>query len=96
MVPLPEDYAIVHARDGRLKRVGNGVRTAPTTRTAHHESDKTWSSTESWTPFDDPEFALDPNSDSYDEVLNQEVMEEPAPKQRIRSAVSVRKIYFIQ
>jgi hypothetical protein len=99
IVPLPEDYSIVHARDGRLKRVGNSVRTAPTNRTAHHESNNTWSTTESWTPFDDPEFALDPNGDSYNEVLNQEVMEEPtkglpAPKQRTRSAVSVRYFNF--
>ena len=98
-VPLPEDYSIVHARDGRLKRVGNGVRTAPTNHTAHHESNNTWSTTESWTPFDDPEFALDANGDAYDELLSQEVMEEPTkglppPKQRTRSAVSVRYFYY--
>jgi hypothetical protein len=100
IVPLAEDYSIVHARDGRLKRVGNSVRTAPTNRTAHHESNNTWNTTESWTPFDDPEFALDPNGDSYDEVLNQEVMEEstkglPPPKQRTRSAVSVRHFFLM-
>ena len=99
VVPLPEDYSIVHARDGWLKHVGNSVCTAPTNRTAHHKSDNTWSSAESWTPFDDPEFALDPNGESYNDVLNQEVMEEatkglPTPKQKTRSAVSVQYFYF--
>jgi hypothetical protein len=79
-VPLTDDYSIVHAREGRLKRVGNSVLTAPTNRTAHHESDNSWSTTANWTPFDDPDFALDPNEDSYNEILNREVMEglEPA------------------
>ena len=94
-VPLPDDYSILHAREGRLRRVGNGVLPALTERTTHHEHDTAWSSARSWIPFDDPEFALDPNGDSYDEVLNRDVMEEPqqASKKRVRTVVSVRIFY---
>jgi hypothetical protein len=100
-VPLPDDYSIVHAREGRFKRIGNGVLPALTERTTHHEHDTAWSTATSWTPFDDPDFALDPNGDSYNDVLSREVMEEPeqpdgqsAPKKRIRTVVSVRIVYF--
>lgn len=98
-VPLPQDYSIIHAREGRLKRVGNSVLTATTERTVHHESDTTWATTKSWVPFDDPEFALDPNGDAYEEMLRRDVMEEsdqglPASKKRTRSLVSVRHHYF--
>ena len=72
------------------------VWTAPAERSPLHASDPTWTAATSWEPLDDPELALDPNSDWYDEVVGGEVMEmnENIPtvallKKQKRSKVSV-------
>jgi len=98
-VPFVDDFSIVHAREGKLRRIGNELLTAPAERSPQHEVDRTWNSASSWLPDDDPHFALDPDGDWYDEVVNGEVMGNhiPAdaqvftmqPKKALRSIVSV-------
>ena len=68
------DFDTIHSREGRLKRVGGGIRTAALPRDPHHGT--SWSSVYSWDPPDDSEFALDPNGDLYDDLVEGDVMEE--------------------
>ena len=84
-VPVVDDFSLLHAREGRLLRVGNEVLTAPSEHAPQHETDRAWNTTPSWLPVDDPQFALDPDGAWYDEVMGGEVMEDhpavdgPAP-----------------
>ena len=98
-IPFLDDFHVVHAREGRLRHVARDtVWTAPTERSPQHTFDPTWTSASSWgEPLDDPELALDPNGDWYDEVVGGDVMEpndnipKALPKKRKRSRVSVSK-----
>jgi hypothetical protein len=76
-IPFLDDFHAVHAREGRLFRVNlNMARTAPPERSLQHASDKAWVTATSWEgPPDDPEVALDPTSDWYNEMVEGEVME---------------------
>lgn len=100
-IPMPDDFEQVHSREGRLKRVGNSVRTASVDRTTHHET-HSWRTTTSWAPFDDIEFALDPgNGALYAEVVDADVMEtlvsKIVQKKRYeRSKVSVSSFYLYE
>ena len=72
------------------------ARTAPLERSLQQASDKTWMTATSWGgPPDDPELALDPTGDWYDEMVDGEVMElvdfNPAialPKKKSKVSVS--------
>ena len=99
-VPFAADFSVVHAREGRLRRIGNDLLTTPAERSPQRGvDDAAWNSATSWLPVDDPHFALDPNSEWYDEVVDSDVMQDhiavdsPAftarPKTRVRSKVSV-------
>ena len=101
-IPLLDDYSTVHAREGRLVRVGNEFHTAPAERVPQRESDHTWSNAASWLPHDDPQYALDPDGDWYDEAVGGDVITQDdvggqdlpptaAKKKRVRSKVSVSK-----
>jgi hypothetical protein len=100
-VPFADDYTTVHAREGRLARVGRDSLSVPTARLAQREADETWNSAPSWLPADDPQYALDPDGEWYDEELDGNIMEDlnvhpedtPATakgKKWVRSGVSVR------
>ena len=77
------------------------VWTAPAERSPHHASDPTWTSATSWgEPLDDPELALDPNGDWYDEAVGGEVMQTDGDiptvallKKQKRSKVSVSNCF---
>ena len=74
-IPFHDDFHTVHAREGRLRRTGlDAVWTAATERSPQHTSDTTWTTATSWEPADDPELALDPDGQFYDEVVSGEVM----------------------
>jgi len=99
-VPFADNFTTVHAREGKLARVGKDSLSVPTARLAQREDDETWNSAPSWLPTDDPQFALDPDGEWYDEVLDGNIMEDlnvhpedtPATakgKKRVRSGVSV-------
>ncbi|KAJ3485668.1 hypothetical protein NLJ89_g11879 [Agrocybe chaxingu] len=93
-VPLSVDYLQIHAREGRLRRVGNTLQTSQTQRYTYDGIDF-WPHLTSWEPLDDPEFALDPDSGAYDEAVEADVMQDPpvAPKKKQkkqRSQVSRR------
>ena len=98
-VPFVDDFSMLHAREGKLVHVGRELLTAPAERSPQHEADRTWDTASSWLPVDDPQFALDPDGEWYDEVMNGEVMDDPVPtdgptsstqpKKRVRSKLSV-------
>ena len=75
-IPFLEDFHVVHAQEGRLQHVAHDrVWTAPTECSPQRALDRTWTTATSWEPLDDPELALDPNGEWYDEVVSREVME---------------------
>lgn len=103
-VPLTTGFSTVHAREGSLRRVGNELLTTPSEWFPQQEVDHAWNSATSWLPVDDLHFALDPNGEWYDEVVDRDVMQDhitvdgPAlatrPKTRVRSKVSVSQDSF--
>lgn len=96
-----KDYHDVHMREGRLLNVGGAAIPAPVLRVVQR-SDDVWKSTESWTPVDDPEFALDPDGAWYDETVEQPVMQEGRPgidgssqrSKKLKSKVSISLSYY--
>jgi hypothetical protein len=102
-IPFLDDIHIVHAREGRLRRVARDtVLTAPPERSPHHASDSTWRAATSWEPLDDPELALDPDGEWYDEAVSGDVMQPnnnipqvPLPKKQKKSEVSVCTLLII-
>ena len=104
-VPFLDDFHIIHAREGCLQRVAcDTVWTAPAERSPHHDLDPTWMSASSWgEPIDDPDLALDPSSDWYDEVVSGEVMQTndhiptvASLKKQKRSKVSVSMNFLVR
>lgn len=100
-IPFADDFTTVHAREARIVRVGRDSLSVPTARLPQREADETWNSAPSWLPTDDSQYALDPDGEWYDEVLDSDIMEDlnahpedtPATakgKKRVRSGVSVR------
>ena len=96
-IPFLDDIHVVHAREGRLRRVARDtVLTAPPERSPHHTSDPTWTAATSWEPLDDLELALDPDGAWYDEAVFGDVMQPndnmprvALPKKQKKSKVSV-------
>lgn len=98
-VSLGDDYADVQARSSTL-RAGLPV---DTLRTAIRE-EVDWDDIDSWEPEDDPDLALDPNSDQFDDDMGatmHEVLDKadafetsqklrPSEKKKTRSQASVR------
>ena len=66
------EYNTVFEREGSLQRVGTSILPTSSTRTATD----TWSSTTSWTPLDNPHYALDPNGGLYKMVMEVDVMDD--------------------
>ena len=93
------DFDTIHSCEGRLKRVSGlgGLGTAALPQDPHHGT--SWSSVYSWDPPDDSEFALDPNGDLYDDLIEGDVMEElispDNPSKKKRSKVSVSFVYSL-
>jgi len=97
-VPLLGDkFDTVHSCEGRLKRVGRGIRTAALPWDPHHGS--SWNSIYSWDPPNDLEFTLDANRDLYDNLVEGDIMEEhPAPdnpSKKKQSKVLVSFVHFL-
>ena len=88
-VPFNE-YDTVFEREGGLQRVGTSI--LPTSST--HTATDTWSSTTSWTPPDDPHYALDPDGGLYEMALEADVMDDSVVAEKKqkgkKSLVSVR------
>jgi hypothetical protein len=92
-IPLDDDFSLVHAREGKLRRVGNHTLTALPKR-AVQQADIRWEAATSWHVQDNPEFALDDNGAWYDEVVEGDIMQENVPPmppkaKKSRSRVSV-------
>ncbi|KAF8162353.1 hypothetical protein BJ912DRAFT_864825 [Pholiota molesta] len=96
---LPDfDYTVVHASEGALPAIWQ--RLAPdAARERCTLSCGLLEATTSWSPPDDPLYALDPSTDMYDTVLDGEVMDDfPVPEQEAapkkKTNVSVRHVFF--
>jgi len=101
-IPFVNDFSVVHAQDTRLVRVGNEFLNVPVEREPQHAADRTWSEASTWLSPDDPQFALDPNGDWYDEAVECDIMAQDESagfvessnssakkKKRVRSKASV-------
>jgi len=91
-IPIDEDdvYRQVFHREGRLRRVGNDVVTATTSRDLVQSTDHRWTSMASWAPPDDLNYALETDGLGYENAVEADVMEEPViPKKYTKSRVSV-------
>ena len=93
-VPMDDQYDQFHAREGKLRRVGDGYRPTHSQRSTLVD-DVTWNGLTTWGPPDDTDYALDSNSDLYDNLVEADVMQggsaaSPAPQpKKKRSRVSV-------
>ena len=77
-IPFLNDFHAIHAHEGHLQRVyWDTAWTAPPEHSLQQAfKDTTWTTATSWGgPPDDPELALDPTGNWYDETLDREVME---------------------
>ncbi|PPR01605.1 hypothetical protein CVT26_013324 [Gymnopilus dilepis] len=94
-VLLDDKYDHIYAREGKLRRVGDGFRPTHTQRNTLVD-DVTWNGLTAWGPPDDTDYALDSNSELYDNLVEADVMQDdstdaPAPKpKKKRSRVSKR------
>ena len=86
-----DDFSVVHAREGRLRRVSNNVRTVPTERLPQHDIDHAWNSESNWLPIDDPEYALEPDGEWYDDALEADVMDPPIRVEALSSTAQKKK-----
>ena len=88
-VPLNNEYDIVYAREE-----STSLRSEPPAPIPQTDTDS-WATTLSWSPPDDPSFALDPSGELYDEVVESNAMDDAPPKaltakkKNARSTVSV-------
>jgi len=73
-IPFADDFSIVHACEGRLIRVGNERIAVPMEHEPQHEADRAWNSAPNWLPVDDPQYALDPDGEWYDKVVDCDIM----------------------
>jgi hypothetical protein len=89
-VPFTDDFSLIHAREGKLLRVGNDLLTAPAERSPQQD-DYMWNSASSWLPADDPQFALDPDGEWYDEVVDGGIMEDFFPSNGLASTTQPKK-----
>ncbi|KAF9470843.1 hypothetical protein BDN70DRAFT_901798 [Pholiota conissans] len=84
------DYNVVHASEGILRRVGNDFCGARMQRDSHPAAG-IWENTADWSPPDDPNFALDADSDLYDTVLCGGVMDETPSTEPVATTSSKKK-----
>ena len=98
-VPFTDEFSAVHAHKARVICIGRESLSVPTEQLIQCEDDETWHSAPSWLPIDDPQYALDPYGEWYDEVLEGGVMDNfdnhseamaVKGKKHICSGVSVR------
>jgi len=100
-VPLPQDFDFVYSSEADVRRPGHVNRTE---RSSQPTAVNSWNSAATWVTPDDPEFALDPDSQWYDEAVEADLGEQrerPAAtstkkKRKVNSYVSVsssRRLY---
>ena len=87
-IPLSNEYDIVYAREETTS-----LRSEPAPHVPQTDTDS-WATTISWSPPDDPSFALDPDGGWYDEAVESNVMDDVPSKVstktgKTRSTVSV-------
>ena len=96
-----DNFVDIHAREEHSRKVGsNDFR--PATRTIH-KPDEHWRKATSWAPLDDPNFALDPSDEWYNEAVEAPVMHVPEPgaavaqkRKRSKASVSMHSTLLVQ
>jgi len=92
-IPFSDDFSIVHASEGRVKRIGTESLSIPGEWIPLHTADLAWDFAPSWLPINDPQYALDPDGEWYDEAVGCDIMAEDdsamKKKARVRSKTSV-------
>jgi len=95
-IPFHEDeeYHQIYHREGRSRIAGEHATTSRTVTTVA-SNNELWAAKVSWTPQDDPNYALDEDGAGYDDAVEAEVMEceEVVKKKYPRSRVSVSPIH---
>lgn len=90
-VPFDDDYSVVHSCEPKLRRINKGtIRTTLAERSAQ-QSTAAWLQTSSWITMDDPEFALDPDGDWYDEIVAGDIVMDHAPPPTEKPEASKKK-----
>jgi len=93
-ISLNNEYDIVYAREE-----STSLHSEPPAPTPQLDTDS-WATTLSWSLPDDPSFALDPNGEWYDEVVESNAMDDAPPKasiskkKKVRSTVSVSSAHL--
>lgn len=82
IVPSLDPYTTIHSSEA--------FRTLPP-ETFAQQSDSAWMGTSSWQVLDDPNFALDPDSNWYDEAVEGDVMDETSKNTEVPIAAATRK-----
>lgn len=92
-VPVFQDFDTVLSTEASVSRRGNLIQaTRPPARTTEPVLG-VWETVVNWEPVDDPEYALDPDGEWYDEALEADVMaEKPVKPKAKRSMTSVSDI----
>ena len=90
------DYDTVYEREEVRRRVGTSILS---TTTSVQTTADTWNTTTVWTPPDDPQYALDPDGNLYDEAVEAEVMDEDTVKikkgkEKSKVSVSYLSIWY--
>jgi hypothetical protein len=70
-----DDSHAVHTCEGCLRRVGKAVLTVPAPCQVQFSS-MSWYMKSAWGPADNPDYALDPDGEWYDKVVEGPVMQE--------------------
>jgi hypothetical protein len=96
-VELTNDFEVVHAREVRVVEHGRLPRETPR---SPQKGRTIWTTGVSWTPVDNPEFALDPDGDWYDVELNTPIADTTAfqdapPPVKIKKKKTMRSVRFI-
>ncbi|KAG6848447.1 hypothetical protein H0H93_016880 [Arthromyces matolae] len=95
------DFEVIHARESYRIRVGNSSRVVENQRSPQRGR-TSWVQGSQWEPEDNPELALDPDGDWYDEEVEGSVLQEPSPRQdsgkprkkKTRTKVSKRPMVY--
>ena len=74
-IPFTNEFSAVHACEARVICIGRELLSVPTKQLIQCEDDEMWHSALSWLPINDPQYALDPDGEWYDEVLEGRVMD---------------------
>lgn len=97
-IPMFDDFSIIHSSEGGLRNVGGSSRPTRVERSSNVDVSD-WQNSTSWSPPDDENYALDPDGQQFNNVVQAEIMAvEPPPmkkQKKKRSVVAVSALNYI-